>query len=64
MFYVNDGHARNENENLYVTSSFRNCYDSRRWKVDSFGAMTDAPTNCAMRAPGENISEQDWFRTI
>ncbi|XP_063543961.1 xanthine dehydrogenase-like [Cydia strobilella] len=51
-FYVNDGMSRNENENSYVTDSMKNCYNPDRWKVDSFGAITDAPTNCFMRAPG------------
>ncbi|KAG6453184.1 hypothetical protein O3G_MSEX007992 [Manduca sexta] len=58
VFYVNDGFSSNENENLYATSSLKNCYDSSRWKVDSFGVITDAPSNCFMRAPGgyEGIS--------
>lgn len=53
VFYVNDGHSQNENENAYSTSSLQNCYDSRRWKVDSFGTITDAPCNAFMRAPGK-----------
>lgn len=53
IFYVNDGHSSNENENLYATNSLKNCYNPRRWKVDSFGVLTDAPTNAAMRAPGK-----------
>lgn len=51
-FYVNDGFSRNENENLYSTESLKNCYNSNRWKVDSFGVITDAPSNTFMRAPG------------
>ncbi|XP_049878492.1 uncharacterized protein LOC126375553 [Pectinophora gossypiella] len=51
-FYINDGNSSNENENTYATDSLQNCYDSRRWKVDSFATITDAPTNCFMRAPG------------
>lgn len=51
-FYVNDGNSSNENENSYATNSLKNCYDSSRWKVDSFGVITDLPTNCYMRAPG------------
>lgn len=54
VFYVNDGHSQNENENSYSTSSLENCYDSRRWKVDSFGTITDAPCNAFMRAPGKH----------
>ncbi|KAI8438679.1 hypothetical protein MSG28_011097 [Choristoneura fumiferana] len=50
--YVNDGMSKNENENTYVTDSIKNCYNPDRWKVDSFGPITDAPTNCFMRAPG------------
>lgn len=53
VFYVNDGISSNENENPYATSSLENCYDSRRWKVDSFGVITDTPTNAFMRAPGK-----------
>ncbi|KAF9421455.1 hypothetical protein HW555_002670 [Spodoptera exigua] len=58
VFYLNDGQSRNENQNTYATDSLKNCYDSRRWKCDSFGAITDAPTNNFMRAPGgfEGIS--------
>ncbi|CAB3256482.1 unnamed protein product [Arctia plantaginis] len=58
VFYINDGHSSNENENLYATESLKNCYNPRRWKVDSFGVLTDAPTNAVMRAPGglEGIS--------
>ncbi|KAJ8736260.1 hypothetical protein PYW08_006916 [Mythimna loreyi] len=52
VFYVNDGISRNENENLYVTTGLQNCYDSRRWKCDNFGVITDAPSNVFMRAPG------------
>lgn len=52
VFYVNDGISSNENENAYATVSLQNCYDSRRWKVDSFGVITDTPTNAFMRAPG------------
>lgn len=55
VFYVNDGHSGNENENPYVTSSMPNCYDSRRWKVASFGVITDAPSNTFMRAPGKQF---------
>lgn len=50
--YVNDGMSSNENENPYATESMKNCYDPSRWKVDSFGTITDGPTNCFMRAPG------------
>lgn len=53
VFYMNDGHSINENENSYSTDSLRNCYDFRRWKVDSFATLTDAPCNVFMRAPGK-----------
>ncbi|XP_075975629.1 xanthine dehydrogenase-like [Anticarsia gemmatalis] len=52
VFYVNDGNSSNENENTYATDSLKNCYNPRRWKVDSFGVITDAPSNTFMRAPG------------
>ncbi|XP_063826491.1 xanthine dehydrogenase-like [Ostrinia nubilalis] len=52
VFYVNDGFVSNENENPYATNALINCYNSNRWKVDSFGAITDMPGNCYMRAPG------------
>lgn len=52
--YVNDGMSKNENENAYVTDSIANCYNRDRWKIDSFGPITDAPTNCFMRAPGKS----------
>ncbi|XP_063547084.1 xanthine dehydrogenase-like [Cydia strobilella] len=52
-FYINDGMSSNENENSYATKSLKNCYNPDRWKVASFGVITDAPTNCFMRAPGE-----------
>lgn len=51
--YANDGLTSNENENGYSTSAMINCYDSSRWKVDSFASITDGPTNCFMRAPGK-----------
>ncbi|CAH0592539.1 unnamed protein product [Chrysodeixis includens] len=59
VFYVNDGHSSNENENPYVTSSMENCYDSRRWKVASFATITDAPSNTFMRAPAVTEVEVD-----
>lgn len=52
VFYVNDGCSSNENQNAYSTESLKNCYNPDRWKVDSFGTITDAPCNCFMRAPG------------
>lgn len=52
--YINDGHSKNENENSMAINSIQTCYDSRRWKVKSFGVITDAPSNSFMRAPGRH----------
>lgn len=52
VFFINDGLVSNENENALATNSFRNCYNSNRWKLDSFATITDLPGNCYMRGPG------------
>ena len=62
VFYLNDGISRNENENPYATESLRNCYDSRRWKCDSYGVITDTPSNVFMRAPGKLRTITKSFR--
>ncbi|XP_072940941.1 xanthine dehydrogenase-like [Epargyreus clarus] len=51
-WYINDGLSLNENECDFVVGNFPNCYDLTRWKVQTYSVVTDAPTNCFMRAPG------------
>ncbi|KAL0828977.1 hypothetical protein ABMA28_003866 [Loxostege sticticalis] len=51
MFYQDNGCSNNENISSITANHFKNCYDSRRWYIESNSVLTDTPSNTWCRAP-------------
>ncbi|XP_072939910.1 xanthine dehydrogenase-like [Epargyreus clarus] len=50
-FYQDNGNSSNETVSPMTVEHFKNCYDSRRWKVEANSVITDTPSNTWCRAP-------------
>ncbi|XP_045774231.1 indole-3-acetaldehyde oxidase-like [Maniola jurtina] len=51
MYYQDNGCSKNETITQMTIRHFPNCYDSKRWRIEAFSAVTDTPSTTWCRAP-------------
>ncbi|XP_064073184.1 uncharacterized protein LOC113399628 [Vanessa tameamea] len=50
-YYQDNGCSKNENTSVITVTHLPNCYESKRWHIEAYGALTDTPSSTWCRAP-------------